>query len=200
MRRAADPIAIEEIRRTIPESLDFRHVSLQGSYLTENSILLLDRFYLGRQGYEVLTPVKLASGNQIVIVSRGWTPLSPGAGRPMTPDTPEGIVRLIGTLHVPGSRSFFVDQPLREEQGPMRLHHLNLEKIEKRFALPVFPCVVRLDAAMPGVLSRYWTISNTHPERSTSYAVQWFAMALLLLLVTLIKSTNIADIFRSNPR
>ena len=196
-RLTADPIAIEEIRRIFPESLDFRHVFLQGSYLSEKSILLVDRFYLGRQGYEVLTPVKLVSTDQIVVVSRGWTALEPGAGRPSTPGTPQGIVRLNGTIHVTGSRSFFVDRPLRDEQWPMHLRHLNLEKIDKRFALPVFPYVVRLDEAMPGVLSRYWTIPDTNPERSTSYALQWFAMALLLFLVALIKSTNIAEIFRS---
>ena len=47
---------------------------------------------------------------------------------------------------------------------------------------PLFPYSVRLDAGQPGALRVDWEPINTQPEKHTGYAVQWFAMAIALVL------------------
>ena len=42
-----------------------------------------------------------------------------------------------------------------------------------------------------------WPVINVTPEKHTAYAVQWFAMALVLLLLYLWRSTNVAEVWRS---
>ncbi|MGH8499708.1 MAG: SURF1 family protein [Methylococcales bacterium] len=199
-RLSAKPFAFEELSQSFSEPLNFQRVSLYGNYLSEQSIFLVDKFYAGRRGYEVLTPFKLKSINQVVIVSRGWTALGTDPKKLPELATPNGELHLSGAIHVPAGRSFFVDQPIRDKGWPLRLHHLNMDYIGRLFAAPVFPYAVRLDEAMPGVLHRYPPAPDMHAERSTSYAIQWFAMANLLLLGTLFGCTNIAEIIRPKNR
>lgn len=199
-RLSAKPLAFEELLQSPSEPLNFQRVSLYGNYLSEQSIFLVDKFYAGQVGYEVLTPFKLKSINEIVIVSRGWTPLGPDPKKLPELDTPDEELHLSGTIHVPVGRSFSVDQPIRDEGWPLRVHHLSMVHIGRLLAAPVFRCVVSLDEAMPGVLHRYPPAADMHAERSTSYAFQWFAMAILLLLGTLFGCTNIAEIIRPKSR
>jgi surfeit locus 1 family protein len=196
-RLIAKPVAFEDLLQNTSESLNLQRVYLQGSYLVDRTILLTNKFYLGQRGYEVLTAFKLKSINQIVMVSRGWTDARPGPNGPRNLETPAGEHHLIGAIHVPSGPSFFTDEPIKDDVWPLRLHHLSMDNIDRLFSVPVFPYVVRLDETMPGVLHRYWPVPDLHPERSTSYAVQWFSMAILLIVVTLFNCTNIAEMLRS---
>jgi len=49
---------------------------------------------------------------------------------------------------------------------------------------------VRLDAGTPGVFVRDWPVISTTPEKHRAYAVQWFAMAAMLLALHLYYSTR----------
>ncbi len=196
-RRSAKPVAVEEVLESPSASHNFQRVYLHGSYMPERSIFLVNRFYLGQPGYEVLTPFRLKSTDQIIIVSRGWTVLGPDRNALPELDTPGGELHVVGAIHVPTGRSFFEDEPVPDGVWPLRLHHLNIEKIDRFFVPAVFPYVVRLDETMPGVLYRHWPVPNMNPERSTSYAIQWFAMAFLLMLIALMNLIRAGHLFRS---
>lgn len=196
----AKPISLEEALENQPGIQDFQRIYLHGHYLAKRSIYLVGKFHLGRPGYEVLTPFKLDSRNQIVILSRGWTPLPTDPKSLPELKTPTGELHLIGTVHIPHGRSFFIDEPIREGLWPLRLHNLNMEKINRLFEPAVFPYVLRLDEAMPGVLLRYWPVPKLNPERSTSYAIQWFSMAFLVLLVPLVNSARVRKFFHSRRK
>ncbi|MCI0653239.1 MAG: SURF1 family protein [Methylococcaceae bacterium] len=199
-RLSAKPLAFEELPQSPSEPLNFQRVSLYGNYLSEQSIFLVDKFYARQRGYEVLTPFKLKSTNQIVLVSRGWTALGPDPEKLPELDAPNEELHLSGAIHIPAGRSFFIDQPIQNEGWPLRLNHLSMDHIGRLFAVPVFPYVVHLDEAMPGLLHHYPPAVDMHAERSTSYAIQWFAMAILVLLGTLFGCTNIAEIIRPKGR
>lgn len=173
---------------------------MRGNYVAGKSVFLANRFYAGQPGYDVLTAFKLKSTNEIVIVSRGWTALGSDPNKLPDLDTPSAEIEPSGVIQVPSGPSFFVDQPMPAENWPLRLNHLNVDRIAPFFAAPVFPYVVGLDEAMPGVLIHSVQAPDMHAERSTSYAVQWFAMALLLLLGSLFGCTNIAAVMRPKKR
>src|SRR6185437_14799089 len=53
----------------------FQRVSLQGRFDAAHQFLLDNRFYEGRPGYEVLTPL-LRNAGDVALVDRGWVPFS----------------------------------------------------------------------------------------------------------------------------
>lgn len=196
-RLSARPTPLEELDLSDGRPPEFSRVLLEGEYLTNRSVFLVNKFYQGQPGYEVFTVFKLKSTARTVIISRGWVAAGRSLKEPPNIDTPEGPVSITGIIHVPATRSFFIEQEIAEMNWPLRLHQLNIEKLASRLELPVFPFSVRLDRDSQGLLQSNWPTVDTRAERSTSYAWQWFGMAGILLLVTLVRSTNVADWLRS---
>ena len=196
-RLSAKPTPIEELDLSEESPPEFSRVLLEGEYLTNRSVFLVNKFYQGQPGYEVFTAFRLKSTARTVIISRGWTTAGRSLNELPNIDTPEGPVSITGTIHVPATRSFFIEQEIAGMNWPLRLHHLSIEKLASRLESPVFPFSVRLDRDSKGLLQSNWSTVDTHAERSTSYAWQWFAMAGTLLLLTLVRSTNISDWLRS---
>ena len=58
---------------------------------------------------------------------------------------------------------------------------------------------LRLAAGQPGALSVDWQVINVSREKHTGYAVQWFSMAAVLLLIFLLRSSNLWDWLRGAP-
>lgn len=168
-------------------------VQLDGVPDVEHQFLLDNRMRGGRAGFEVLTPVALDSGGW-VLVNRGWLPA--GATRVQLPDIPPVPVqvRWIGYLYqVPG-------KPLvlgREEPAagwPQVVQQIDRVQLERRLGRALFPDVVRLESS-PG-LDTTWTMVNLTPQQHLGYAVQWFALATALAILTLVTNSNIAEVLR----
>ena len=44
-----------------------------------------------------------------------------------------------------------------------------------------------------------WTTVAVQPQKHTGYAVQWFAMALTLLIMTIVANSNIVSWLKKEP-
>ncbi|MEE9354530.1 MAG: SURF1 family protein [Methylococcaceae bacterium] len=192
------PVSVENLTSNDKKGLNYKHVTLDGSYDNDKSLLVSNQFFQNRPGYEVITTFKLHSSDQIVLVSRGWIAAHSGGNLLPTIEPVTGTQKLLGTIHIPSSKSFYLPQKIDEPpKWPLRLHHFDINGIFPLFERPVLPFVVRLNRNSPGVLERHWRETKLKPENSISYAIQWFGMALLLLVITIVKSTNILEISRS---
>jgi cytochrome oxidase assembly protein ShyY1 len=81
------------------------------------------------------------------------------------------------------------------------LRYPNMDELTPLFAAPLFPYVVRLAEGQPGELVRFWPVVSVDSGRNFSYALQWFAMAIALSLVSLILSSNLLQAWqRQRPR
>jgi cytochrome oxidase assembly protein ShyY1 len=128
-----------------------------------------------------------------LLVGYGW--LAAGATRAQLPDIPPAPaqVRWVGYLYrVPG-------KPLvlgREEPAgwPQVVQQIDQAQLERRLNHPLFPDVVRLESS-PG-LDTGWTMVNLTPEQHLGYAVQWFALAAALAILTFISNSNIVEWLR----
>ena len=198
-RLVAAPVSVESLALGDKNALQYTKVVLVGSYDNEKSILVSNQVFQNRPGYEVLTVFELHSSDQIVLVSRGWAAADFGSNQLPIIELVTGVQQLVGEIHVPPSHSFFLPQKIDEPPNwPLRLHHFDIDDINRLFNRPVLPFVIRLDGNNPGVLKRHWPTIRSKPENSTSYAIQWFGMALVLIVITIVKSTNILEIIRSN--
>ena len=73
-------------------------VTVTGTYVTEDELLVRGRPRDGAPGFEVLTPLRLASGD-IFIVDRGWLPTGESQDAPdHIPAAPDGEVTVVARL------------------------------------------------------------------------------------------------------
>ena len=71
--------------------------------------------------------------------------------------------------------------------------------INEKLGESVLPFEVRLAEAQPGGLIRHWPAVHININQNLSYAMQWFALALLVALVSLLASSNLWSLIRG-PR
>ena len=165
--------------------LDFRPVVARGSYDLNRQLLLDNRIHEGRPGYQVLTPLRLDGTDSIVLVNRGWLPL--GRSRSELPDLPgpNGAIPVSGTLARLPEKIFRLDDAEEPMSGwPQVIQHVEFSKIEQRLGEAVLPVILQLGNEQPHGFSRDWKpVYGIGPEKHTAYAMQWFTLALVLLVI-----------------
>ncbi len=176
----AAPLPFELIaEHTLPAEYLWRRTTLTGRYL-ETQILLDNRIYKGQAGYEVLSPVESESGRTI-LVNRGWIPLR--GGREEVPDLPTPIesVTINGYLGpepvvgivLPGETDAIeaLSPALYRLQRPM------MAVMAEALDVALWPTLIYLDADSVGALNVDRAPPGDGSARHSAYAVQWFAMA-----------------------
>jgi surfeit locus 1 family protein len=160
----------------------FERVHFQGEFLPD--IFFLDNQYHAHQlGYHVLSPVQMKSGN-LVMVDRGWVPA--GRTRESLPhiDTPPGDVRLSGSIYKPRGTPWVLGPGFETKQVHQTvLETLDFELVSQFLHKPVYPFIIRLDEESPAGYVREWVTVVMLPVRHIGYAVQWFALAGVVLIV-----------------
>ena len=105
---------------------------------------------------------------------------------------------LLGSIYVPPGEAYTLS---RDEQPtgswPRTVQVLDVPAMANQLDTLLYPYSVRLGSDSAGALTIDWPVINVSPEKHTAYAVQWFAMALVLLLLYLWRSTNAAEVWRS---
>lgn len=159
-----------------------RRLEVRGKFELRYQILIDNKVEQGKAGYEVVTPLRIAGTTQYVLVNRGWIPL--GESRAVLPrfDTPDEAVSLSGlarfeTQDVMGSETRF------DDTWPAVVRWLDIAALRKETGLDLLPFVLLLDEEAGYGFMRNWKFVNASPEKSTSYAVQWFTLALALLII-----------------
>ena len=177
-------------------TLQNRHVTLRGEYWNARTILLEAEFFDSQIGYGVVTPFRLASNGELVLVARGWT-----TGI-LPPDTPpylnpvDGAVEITGQIHVPPDNARVFASRIDPSEWPLRMRSLEIDVIEEILGEPVFPYEVRITDDQPGTLVRHWPAVNVDVNQNLFYAVQWFSFALIVLFVAVLASSNLWQLMK----
>ncbi len=197
IRLKQNPATIDELNWLDADSLRYRQVKITGKFLPDKQILIDNQIYQGRFGYEVITPLKLAT-NMIVLVSRGW--VSGDLDRTKLPDieTPVGSFELNGEIYIAPGKPLLLGEYLSQQNWPLRVPYVDVEKLKHLFVEPLFPFLVRLNQGQPSFFAKHWIVVNIQPEKHIGYAVQWFVMSATLIFLYILASTNIVSIFRQN--
>ena len=179
---AAAPVAAphspEEAR-----GMEFRHVTDEGVFLHDKEIFLGATSEAGRNGYQVLTPLREAGGRN-VFVNRGFIPAE--LKDPLTRSEGEiaGTVRVQGLLRLPpaGKPAWFLP-----DNRPDLNYWLWVD-------LPAIAAADRLDGVAPFYIDADATpnpggwpkggitrleLRNDHLQ----YAITWFSLAVALIVI-----------------
>lgn len=196
---ALETIPAGHLNRANPD-LHNRHVSLKGEFVNERTVLLLAEFFDGNIGYGVVTPFRLSSNNQLVLVSRGWTNGILPAGVEPSLRPVSGPVEITAQIFVPAENARIIASQIDASVWPIQMRSLEIGVISDILGEPLFPFEVRITAEQDGVLVRHWPAVNADVDQNLSYAVQWFSMALLVLFASVLASSNLWALLKGPPR
>lgn len=166
-----------------PTPARYAHVRVAGTFVPDRQILLDNMTIEDRgAGYRVLTPL-LRTDGRYVLVDRGWVPL--GRSRETLPAVavgaePRVVTGRVDTLPRPGI------EPVSPPDGagwPRVLGFPTMAQVERVLGRPVYPQIVLLDASLPDGFVREWQPPGFPPERHVGYAVQWYGLAITLVLI-----------------
>ncbi|MCP3909135.1 MAG: SURF1 family protein [Oceanicoccus sp.] len=194
-RQLAGPVALEALNTQA--DLRYQPVTLRGEFVNEKAVLLDNRIYQGRFGYEIITPFRLVDSKTMVLVNRGW--LEGDISRRSLPAIKAiaGEIALIGEVYVPqGDVMLLADESA--SGWPRVMQSLNIEALQKEFEQTLFPYSVRIKQISAASYTPNWVVVNLQPEKHTGYAVQWFAMAVALLVIGLLANTNLWSLIKRN--
>ena len=187
---AEAPVELADLVRdgALPSDLP-RRVQLRGRYDDAITVLLDNRMLDGRPGIEVLTLFVPNDGAQGLLVNRGWLPLPPDRRPPAIEAAGPLRSQIDGLLRPPpapgvqlGNAEFSRGAP------PPLLAYLDFDALERQSGTRLMRAVLQLSPAATHGFTRSWqALPNTMPpERHRGYAVQWFALALLVPVTTLV--------------
>jgi surfeit locus 1 family protein len=167
------------------ESLRFRGIRARGTFESEGQIYIENRRHAGRTGFHVITPLRLADTDMRVLVNRGWIPAQSDGTRSRAP-APEGLVEVTGETHIPAPPALVLHGgPEAAVAWGERWPYLTLDLFAAVSDYPLQPLVILQDAGDDGGFVRVWPAEPPKEGMHIGYALQWFAFALIALVLYL---------------
>lgn len=163
----------------------YRRVAVLGRYDLEHQLLLDNRIQSGHAGYHVLTPLHLENSGAVVLVNRGWVPVGPD--RSVLPALPGAVDEVVvnAIVKLPPEKFFRLDAVEEANTGwPQVVQQLKLEELAERLGMELLPLTLLLDENDEYGFVRDWkAVYGITPDKHRAYAMQWFTLALVLLLI-----------------
>mgnify|MGYP001596071107 FL=1 len=184
------------------DEVDGIPVRLRGEYLPGSAILLDNVVFGGKVGFDLLVWFKEANTNRLFLVNRGFVAMARTRTEiPEMPPINAATNSLTGHIYARRYDNASLTAPvpivtaenadtLGIEQGQVRI----AQRAAPEFlaagdpsigakASMVYPYLIRLTVGDPNGLPRNWILANIMPEKHTGYAIQWFLMALAILVL-----------------
>mgnify|MGYP001271870335 FL=1 len=178
----------------------YRLAWIRGTVDNQRIIILDNKVKNGRPGYEILQSVKVPGLTKKLLINRGWTEASLDRGILPTISPIEGEVQLRGYLYHVFKGGYRLDDGIGQvKDWPSRVGWATVERAEELFGESFMPYQLRLDQDSVGALKTGWTTVAVQPEKHIGYAVQWFAMAITLLIMTIIANSNVVSWLKKTP-
>jgi surfeit locus 1 family protein len=161
-------------------NLQFLPVSVDGNYMTTLTVLMPTQ-YQGQEGFEILTPMKLSNDKKLLLVDRGWIAKAQDQRLPK-------IAVVTGRQHITGYikyneyRFILGSNILSENIVPMVVQRIDIDEMCNVTHHDFYPFMLRLNPKEPNGFVRDWSIATIVPERHLAYALQWFGLAVVVVI------------------
>jgi cytochrome oxidase assembly protein ShyY1 len=177
----ATPVPLGDVLPTLgsyTSNDEWKRISVTGTYLPKDELLVRNRSTSSGQGYEVLTPLRLADGT-VFIVDRGWVAAGSTADKPVAYPAPQsGTVTIVARLKPSEPR--LGGQTSVGNQIPT----IELQDIKKRLGVDMYSAAYGLfDYSTPKPPVHLTRVIASPPVADEglhwSYMIQWIIFALI---------------------
>ena len=159
------------------DRIEWRPVRLEGTYLADEQVTIINRAQAGQVGQNVVTPLQVADGT-LVLVNRGFVPQTdPVPPPPAEPVTITGRVRATEQRRF-GGLTDAGDGDLTE------LQRLDIERLAEQLPGPVAPVYIDLLTSDPSSTSDPVPLPDPELDEGPhrSYMVQWFIFSICAIV------------------
>ena len=98
---------------------------------------------------------------------------------------PDGRVRISATVKLPPEKIFRLDEVEEADHGwPRVVQQIEMQQLQQYLGYEVLPVLLLLDKDDAHGFVRDWKpVYGVTPDKHRAYAMQWFTLALVLLLI-----------------
>ncbi len=165
------------------KEMSYRTFLLTGKVARETLFYWDNRIVQGQVGYQIIVPVRSNLG--WLLVDFGWVK---GTGdRQRLPDVvlPEALSEAPIKLWRPLKNKLIQETLSIESPWPKLVQEINVPLLEAHFGEQVLPVVAVMDRHTGGFVSNYKPVVLP-PEKHLAYAIQWFGLAIAVLVVFIV--------------
>lgn len=171
---------------TDPAGLRYQRIRLQGRFVSSKQFVLDNRYSDHQVGFNVLTPFEINDSNKVVLVDRGWLPLTGPRDELPNIDVEENLRTLVGAVYVPYGKAFSLGEIDATSTWPRLIQYLDFKELGSRLGHELMPLTLRMQAEQADTYKAQWATIVSSPKRNYGYAFQWFAMAITVLIIFII--------------
>jgi surfeit locus 1 family protein len=179
-------------------SNSLRQVDLQLDFDADRYLLLANRLIEGQVGYEVIALAAAAEdASRVQLVNRGWVLASLNREELPELEPVTGVHRVQGYYYCPEANSMISQSTEFTGEWPALIYSLDGAAMQQIFdvAERPIPCEIRLNRDSPLAFHTGWQIINQSVDKHIGYAVQWFLMAIALIILALFSNSNLGAFF-----
>lgn len=182
-----EPVRLDEAA----DDDNYLPVRVQGRYLPQRTLLLDNQIRVGRAGVHVYTPFVPADGGAAILVNRGWVPWTDRRRMPSV-EVDGDRREVLGRLGQPANPGIRLGPASVVQGWPLPLTYIDYGELETVLELSLRSAVLLLDPGEPDGFERDWRpdFGGFGPERHRGYAVQWFALALAVVVILVVTGTR----------
>ena len=159
----------------------FQKLKATGTFVADRQILLENIIVNSQVGYYVITPLRAAGDAALLLVNRGWIPASAPTVDPGKIDVITSRLAVRGRVGaLPRAGYKMGDAIPASPDWPKRAVYPVLDDVAAVLGEPVQPFVLLMDPEDDFGFHRRWIPDKIGPGRHYAYALQWFAMGVVL--------------------
>lgn len=172
-----------EANKAFPD-IEFYPAQLNGEFDHTHEFHLVGQYYHGKLGYSVLTPLRLAGSDKMILVDRGWVPVEKKKPQDRPEDAryaDETMVR--GFFMLPRKTSLVL--PKHDVKDNVWLW-ADIEAMKAATGLPLLPLVLETVEQNPAKGQLPIARTDSHVEFRNdhlSYAITWFSLTISGLVI-----------------
>lgn len=168
----------------------YANIELKGHYLKAPQLLLDNQVEKGVQGYHVFTPFLIDGLHYYLMVNRGW--IAKSAMNSELLNVPEDQIQITGKLNTPPQVGIQLGEIVLDKKQPQQvMTYFDKEKVSSflhETLCQSLNCIVSqkilwLQKDQVNGFKREWNPIVMLPSKHTAYAVQWFGMTLVLIII-----------------
>lgn len=186
-RMDGPPVDILDLHGDVKD-LIYQPVTVHGTLDADHEVILSPRTYEDEPGADLVTPLRISGSSEAILINRGWIPYAETSPAARSIYRHSGVVEVTGIVRASGqlpSFLFFTTGPTPSPSHPRDIWQaVDIPVIQAQTPYHLLPYYVLQTKPLASGGDQPLPDSNIELSEGShfSYAIQWFAFALIALV------------------